>query len=237
MSVAEVAGLSGMGNATCYRFLTTLQSEGYLEQDRFSKRYQVTPKVLGFGFSYLHGLGYVDRAGPFLKQLADQTTESTSMTLLDDMEIVYIARYMAQSVLTINMPIGSRLPALFTAMGYVLLAALTQEELTRRLADSRFAAPTVHGPQSVSALVERLRMTAAQGYAVNDQYLERGIRSVAAPVYGASGKVVAAINVSAPTTRVSMPTIQTKITPLLLQSAKAISIALGYTGLQTRSQN
>jgi len=236
VSVAEVAELSGLSAVTCYRFLMTLQAEGYVEQDPFSKRYGITPKVLGFGFSYLHGLGYVDRATPFLKQLAEKTKESTSMALLDDTEIVYIARYMAQSVLSINLPVGSRLPACFTAMGYVLMASLSDEELTRRLATVYFSAPNPHGPQTLPSLVERIRATRKLGYAINDQYLEKGIRSAAAPIYGPLGNVVAAINLSAPVTRVSMGALSSKILPLLLRTASSISIALGYTGERALSR-
>lgn len=230
LSASQIAEYGALNTVTAYRFLTTLQGEGYLEQDPFTKRYSLTPKVLELGFRYLNGLGFIERAEPFLRRLAQQTGETTNMAVLDETEIVFVARVASRSLFSINIQIGSRLPACFSAMGQVLLAALDRTEVLRRISGIEFNPPTGRGPQTAQDLISILRHVSRKGHAINDQDLEIGIRSAAAPVCTESGAIVASINIAVPATRVSKSQLKTSLVPLLMSTAHDISRALGDTG-------
>lgn len=152
------------------------------------------------------------------------------MAVLDDVDIVYIARASIKRVMSINLAVGSRLPAYATSMGKVLLAYLDDDSLEDRLARLRLEPFTPHTITDVDALRSHLMEVRAAGYALNDQELEIGLRSVAAPVRDGTGAVVAAINVSMVAARQSRAAVERSIVPKLLQCAADISAGLGYRG-------
>lgn len=228
VSATVVAQYADLSTVTAYRLLTTLEAEGYIAQDAFTKRYSLSTKVLGLGFAYLNSLSYLERATPFLERLAQRTGEATSMAVLDQTEIVYVARVASRSLLSINLHVGSRLPAFYGAMGYVLLAALDETESNRRLASTTFRPPTRKGPQTRPAFVKNLSLVRRKGYAINDQFLEVGLRSAAAPVRDQTSAVIAAINIAVPAAAVSKRELVRSFAPSLIETARDISGMLGY---------
>ena len=192
--------------------------------------------MLELGYAYLSSLSLPEVAQPHMEALVAQVNESSSISVLDDTEVVYVARVPTRRIMSITLSVGTRLPAYATSMGRVLLAALPEAELSARLAriDMRPLSPTPSPtPTALRAVLERVRR---QGWAAVDQELEEGLRSLAVPIRDASGTVVAALNVSVHASRGTMTTLRRDILPLALDSATAIELDLRRaTGSDSRS--
>jgi IclR family pca regulon transcriptional regulator len=224
-TLSEVARLAGTTRATARRILLTLERLGHVRSD--GRRFSLTPRVLALGWSYLSSLNLWEIAQPLMEDLVEQTGESCSAATLDLPDIVYVARVPTRRIMSITLGVGTRLPAHATSMGRVLLAALDDEDLDAFLGGGRLPAlteRTITSPQVLRAAIEEVR---AQGWALVDQELELGLRSVAAPIQDAEGRTVAALNVSGAVSRVSLAKLRDDILPGLLETADAVSIALG----------
>lgn len=222
MTLAQVAQRTGYSRATARRFLHTLVELGYMRTD--GKSFALTPQVLGLGTAYLSGLGLPQIAQPHLEALSAQVGESTSVAVLDGTDIVYVARVATRRIMSVGIAVGTRFPAYATSMGRVLLAALDDAALDAVLdrTDLRPLTPrTIHEPAELRRELERVR---AQGWALVDQELERGLTSMAAPILDGRGTAVAALNVSAATMD-DTPQIDLARDPLL-ESARAIGADL-----------
>jgi len=192
VSIAEVAEATGLDRATARRCLLTLRELGYADYD--GKYFQLTPRVLRLGTGALAAMPLPQIVQPWLDQLSERIGQSSSVSILDEIEIVYIARAAQQRVMSIGLMPGSRLPAHCTSMGRVLLAALPPEQ-ARALIDHADLSPrTVHSITDPEEIMARLAQVRAEGYAVIDQEVEIGLRSIAVPVLNARGTVVAALN-------------------------------------------
>ncbi|MGQ2912150.1 IclR family transcriptional regulator domain-containing protein [Aeromicrobium sp.] len=222
MTLAQVAQRTGYSRATARRFLHTLVELGYMRTD--GKSFALTPQVLGLGTAYLSGLGLPQIAQPHLEALSAQVGESTSVAVLDGTDIVYVARVATRRIMSVGIAVGTRFPAYATSMGRVLLAALDDTALDAVLerTDLRPLTPrTIHEPAELRRELDRVR---AQGWALVDQELERGLTSMAAPILDGRGTAVAALNVSAATMD-DTPQIERARDPLL-ESARAIGADL-----------
>jgi len=194
--------------------------------------------VLALGQAYLSGLVYPGVALPHLEELAIATRESASMALLDGAEIVYVARASIRRVMSNNLSVGSRLPSYCTSMGKLLLAYLAPDELDDLLGAVEFVEYTHRTITDADTLKEALPQIRQRGYAVSERELDLTLRSVAAPVLDASGRVVAAINVSTFASGVPESELEETIIPRLIETASTISSALGFrpgTTLNRRS--
>ncbi|MDO5739976.1 MAG: IclR family transcriptional regulator C-terminal domain-containing protein [Ornithinimicrobium sp.] len=195
LTLSEVAKRAGLTRATARRFLHTLLTLGYARQH--DQRFALTPRVMRLGYAFLSGLPLADIAQPHLKGLSTHLGESTSVSVLDGPDILYIARVQTHRIMATAIPVGTRFPAYATSMGRVLLAHLPPPQLDSYLATTPLEPLTRHtltDPQDLRAELTRVR---AQGYAVADQQLALGLRSVALPLRD-EGEVVAAINCSMP---------------------------------------
>jgi IclR family pca regulon transcriptional regulator len=169
-----------------------------------------------------------------MEALVARVNESSSISVLDDTEIVYVVRVPTRRIMAITIAVGTRLPAYATSMGRVLLAGLAPDELDARLARTELRPLTARTVVDAGELRKRLERVRAQGWAAVDQELEEGVRSAAAPVRDATGRVVAALNVSAHASRTSMQALRREILPLLLETAAAVEAELRTVG-HTRS--
>lgn len=228
LSLSDVARRTGLTRATARRFLLTLVELGYVRTD--GRLFRLTPQVLHLGFAYLSSLGLTDLAQPHLEALSAAVGESTSASVLDGAEIVYVARVAARRLMMVGISVGTRFPAYATSMGRVLLAAAPAAVLDDVLAARPLTALTARTITDRGALLEEIDRVRAQGWAVVDQELEAGLRSVAAPVHGASGEVVAAINVSMSALQTAAPVPGTPVLDGLLATAAAISADLRTSG-------
>jgi IclR family pca regulon transcriptional regulator len=220
LGLSDVARATGLTRAAARRFLLTLVRLGYVRVD--GREFSLRPRVLELGWSYLSGLTLPEVAGPHLEALVARVRESSSVSVLDGDEIVYVARVPTKRIMTVLIAVGTRFPAHSTSMGRVLLAGLPHAELAAYLQRAEFTLHTdrtVTDPVELRAVVEHVRR---QGYAVVDQELEAGLRSAAAPIRDADGRVVAAVNVSAHASRTSMTELEEVLVPELLETARRI---------------
>ncbi|NUR96090.1 MAG: helix-turn-helix domain-containing protein [Kribbellaceae bacterium] len=228
LTLSEVARSVGITPATARRILLTLEELGYVRSD--NRRFSLTPRVLALGWAYLSSLDLGELAGPFMEELSAKTRESCSIATLDLPDIVYVARVPTSRIMTVALGVGARLPAYPTSMGRVLLAGLPDDELTSYL-DSLEAEPltdrTTTSPADLRAAITKAR---ADGYALVDQELELGLRSIAAPIRNSRGRVIAALNVSAHASRSTPTSLCEEFLPHLREAAAQITTALIHRG-------
>lgn len=231
LSLSDVARATGLTRAAARRFLLTLVSLGYVRSD--GRLFSLRPRVLELGYAYLSGLALPEIAGPHMEELVARLHESSSISVLDGHQIVYVVRVPTKRIMTVAISVGTRFPAAATSMGRVLLAELPPDELDGFLAGTRlerYTGKTVTDPDRLREIITEARR---QGYAIVDQELEEGLRSVAVPIRGAISGGTAAINVSAHASRVSMAALRGEILAALLDTAAQIEadvLAQGSAG-------
>jgi IclR family transcriptional regulator, pca regulon regulatory protein len=223
LTLSEVAARTGLTRATARRLLLTLGELGYVSTT--GRQFSLTPRILDIGYAYLSSLNVQQIAQPYLEALSERVHESVSVTVLDGPDIVYVARVPTKRIMTISLGLGSRLPAYCTSMGRVLLAELRPDELDAALPAS-LERHTEHTVATLPELAVVLKQVRAQGWAVVDQELEMGLRSVAAPLRDASGRAVAAMNISTQVARTTAEQIHEELVPVLVATATQISEAL-----------
>jgi IclR family pca regulon transcriptional regulator len=228
LALSEVARSTGLTRAAARRFLLTLVKLGYVSYS--GGRFSLRPRVLELGYAYLSSLSLPEVAQPHMEALVAQVNESCSISVLDDTDVVYVARVPTRRIMSITLAVGTRLPAFVTSMGRVLLAGLADEELEERLARIEIVPLTSRTVRDKPALRDILGTVRRQGYAATDQELEEGLRSIAVPLRGASGAVTAALNVSVHASRASMAVLRREFLPLALGTARAIEEDLRGTG-------
>ncbi len=221
LTLSEVAGIAGLARPTARRLLLTLQELGYVRSR--DNGYEPTPKVLGLGMSYVSALGLWDIARPHLETLVRRTGESSSMAQLDGSDIVYVARVSVPKIIALRVDIGTRFPAAQTSQGKVLLAGLSADDLSRTVEQpSRAGLPPFIGRTS-EQLLEELVQVRARGWALADEELAPGVRSVAVPVRDGTGAVRAAMNVTVHAAETSTERLVDEYLPLLIRAAGDVS--------------
>lgn len=223
-TLSDVAARTGLSRATARRFLHTLTDLGYAVN--VDSRFQLTPRVLELGTSYLSALTLPAIAQPRLEVLSRQVGESSSMSVLEGTDIIYVSRVPVRRIMTVNITIGTKFPAYATSMGRVLLAGLSEAELEETLAASPPQQLTTRSLPTVQEVREEVAATRERGWALVDQELEPGLRSLAAPITGPDGEVVAAINISTQSASHAVEDIRRVVLPQLLETARAISTDL-----------
>ncbi len=228
LSLSEVARATGLTRAAARRFLLTLVSLGYVRSD--GRLFSLRPRVLELGYAYLSGLELPDIAAPHMEELVARLHESSSISVLDGHQVVYVVRVPTKRIMTVAISVGTRFPAAATSMGRVLLAELTPDEFEAYMSEVKLDAYTSRTVTDPDRLREIVAEVARQGYAIVDQELEDGLRSVAVPIRGAASVGTAAINVSAHASRVSVDALRGEILPALLQTAAQIEADLRPQG-------
>lgn len=228
LSLSDIAELLGVNRTVPYRLIYTLESLGYLRQDKNTKRYELSSKVLELGFSYLQSLQLPDIARPFLEKIRDETGLSAHLGILDDQQVVYVGRAQARGVSVFSINVGSRIPAYVTALGKVLLAYEAEEVLESTLFAEELRAFTTNTLTDEQALKQEFEQIRAQQYALSNEEFEKGIRSIAVPIFQKDGRAVAAINVACYVTQFEVEDLITEALPVLKKAAEELSIYSGY---------
>jgi IclR family pca regulon transcriptional regulator len=230
LGVSELGRDIGLSRSTTHRYVATLVALGYLQQDPATRKYRLGPRVLDLGFSAINSMELREVAGPHLRELSDETGYTVNMAILDDLDIVYVDRYRnsqaGQRDIDLNLHVGARLPAYCTSLGKVLLAHLPDEERASRLERidfSRRGPNTITSKQALSAELELVRK---QGYAINNEELAYGLRSIAAPISNRSGEIVAALNLAAHRSMALTDDLIERFSPAVLKTAANISAEL-----------
>jgi IclR family pca regulon transcriptional regulator len=219
MRLSEVAQATGLTRAAARRFLLTLVELGYVRHDH--GRFSLRPRVLDLGYSYLSGWSFQEIAQPHMESLVREVNESSSISVLDDLDIVYVVRVPTRRIMTITLAVGTRLPAYATSMGRVLLSSLPPAELEARLRKVKLEPLTPHTVQTKKQLRAEIERARADGFAMVDQELEEGLRSAAVPITDAEGRV-AALNISVHASRAGMDDLREVFVPKVLETARAI---------------
>lgn len=223
LTLSEVAAATGVTRAAARRFLLTLVELGYVRTD--GRRFSLTARVLELGYAYLSSLSLPEVAEPHLETLVAEVKESSSVSVLDSPDIVYVARVPVRRIMTVAISVGTRFPAYATSMGRVLLAGLPEDALDRYLAQLRPEQLTGRTVASVEGLRAELHRIRAQGWALVNQELEDGLRAVAAPVRNPDGSVIAAVNISTHASR-TLESMRRELLPPLLATASRIEADL-----------
>jgi IclR family pca regulon transcriptional regulator len=221
MTLTEVATATGLARPTVRRILLTLEALGYVRTS--GPGYTLTPRVLELGITYVRSIGLWDVARPHMEALVARTGESTSMAQLDGSDIVYVARVAVPKIIALSVQVGTRFPAMQTSLGKVLLAALSPAELEEVLAQPSRSGVVPRWNPSRPERDAALREVRAQGWALTDEQLAGGIRSVAAPIRDGAGTVIAAMNVTVHAAETSVEVLVGDFLPLLLTTASEVS--------------
>jgi IclR family pca regulon transcriptional regulator len=224
LTLSEVAVATGVTRAAARRFLLTLADLGYVRSD--GRLFSLTPRVLDLGYAYLSSLSLPEVAEPHLEALVSEVNESSSVSVFDRGDCVYVARVPTSRIMTVAISVGTRFPAYATSMGRVLLAGLPDEELDAYINQVKLERLTSRTVASATALRAELMRVRAQGWSLVNQELEEGLRALAAPIRDKTGKVVAAVNVSAHASRASLEAMRKELLPPLLTAASRIEADL-----------
>jgi IclR family pca regulon transcriptional regulator len=224
LTIADVSRATGLTRAVVRRCLYTLKELGYAGTD--GRMYFLQPRILNLGYSYLSTAPVPIAAQPVLEEMSEALGEASSVAVLDDGAVVYVGRAATKRIMSVTLGVGSRLPAYCTALGRVLLAHLTDEQVDIELSKVDWTQHTKHTVTSRSRLEELLVEVRQEGFAINDQELEIGLRSIAVPVRNVVGTVVAAMNVSSQASRVSRRELVERCLPVLRNAAEKLSSQL-----------
>ena len=225
LSISQLSKRTGLSRASVRRCLHTLSKLGFAGTDD-ERNFHLRPRVLTLGHAYLSSTPVASAAQPILEHLSHILNESCSIALLDGIDVVYVARANVTRIMAIDLGVGTRLPAFCTSMGRVLLAHLSPEEVESVLVRVAFTRYTERTVTSAEKLRQALATVRKEGYAIIDEELELGLRSMGVPVLNAAGRAVAAISVEAHFQRVSLQDMQTRFLPYLRAAAKELSLLL-----------
>ena len=232
LNMSEIAELTGLNRATCYRFCQTLLRLGYLEEVD-ERKLRPGLKALSLAHSALRSRELPELAMPYLRELQTKINETVNLALLDGNEVVYVARVVSDHLVSLRLYVGSRLPAYASSLGRAMLAFLPEDEADAVIAASelkRITDNTIVEPRRLKAELLRIR---ARGFAVNDQEIAMGLRGVAAPVFSHTQRPIAAINVSIPRPLKMPNEIEDVLAPAVVETAKSISALASQLSLES----
>lgn len=224
MTLSEAAQRTGMTRAAARRFLLTLVRAGYAETD--GKHFRLRPKVLDLGFSYMSSLNLWEIAEPVLRELSAAIGETCSASVLEGHEIVYITFVPMARVITVGLGVGSRLPAFCSSMGRVMIADLPDDRREAFIAGCEMTPLTPRTVATREALREAVEAARRRGWALVDQEIEIGLRSLAVPVRSRWGRTVAAINTHVQAGRMSPEEMVERLLPPLVEASRRITASM-----------
>lgn len=227
LSLAEIAEIAGVTTPSALRIGYTLVSLGYLVRNPSTKGYRLGPRSLGLGMATLSSLSLLEIAEPYLRELRDTTTETVKMAVLDDTEVVYVARFPSHvHGTTMDHVVGTRLPAPLTSMGRAMLARMDDEEVRAIIGRSRLTALTARTVTDPKRILADIRRARDRGYAISDQGVTLQRRSVATALTDATGQAVGAVNIGGAVQRLSVAKLESDLAPPLRDTAAEISSVL-----------
>lgn len=223
-TLSQVAEATGLDRAGARRFLLTLEKLGYVRRE--GRSFHLTPRVLELGYSYLSTLPLRSIAEPIVRELVQEVNESSSISVLDGGDIVYVVRVPVKKIMTITLSVGSRVPAYCSAMGRVLLGGLPKSQTALILKDSITNRYTRYTMTSRQEVMKVIAADHAKGWSMCNQELEEGICSLAVPIMDREGRIVAAMNITANLSRTTPSEMVSKFLPCLRRAAERINSAI-----------
>jgi len=223
MTLSDIAKAADLDRSATQRVVHTLEALGYLFRVPETRTYGLTTKVLQFSYNYIRANELVDKASPYLLDISRRVGETTNLQELDGHEIVFVARFPGQHLVNIDIVVGARLPAMFTASGIAILSRLPEPRVREILASTSLEPMTPYTLTDERKLLDRIALTARRGYAIVENETVMGDISVAAPITDHDGHAVAAINISVPTSRWSRERVESELAPHIQVAATSIS--------------
>lgn len=220
LTLSETAEKAGLTRAGARRFLLTLVAAGYAVQE--GRRFLLSSRLISVARTWLSGSSLWTFAEPFMREVSSTLNESCSAAILADEDVVYMARVAGRRIVSVALHVGTRLPAYCTSMGRVLLSGLSEQDLSALLARATIRENTPKTVTDRDRLAELVRQARAEGFAIVDEELELGLRSIAVPVRDRSGAIVAAINVSTQSARFTVKEMEAEILPHLRRATTSI---------------
>ncbi|WLH14847.1 IclR family transcriptional regulator C-terminal domain-containing protein [Pseudomonas hefeiensis] len=221
MTLTEVAGVTGLTRAGARRILLTLEYLGYVSQE--NRKFSLTPKILDLGYSYLSANPLWELATPYMEEVVQQTGETCTISVLEGNDIVYIMRVATHRIMSVNLSIGSRLPAWATSMGRILLGGVTEKQLDSILSTSNIIGFTPRTVTDIESLKNIIALSRQRGFCFVNEELEEGLQSIAVPIFGRDGRIIAAMNVGGHANRVNRAGLLEIVLPHLQNAAFKIS--------------
>jgi len=226
--ITHIAKALNLSIGAVQRGTHTLQKMGYLRKDEGAQGYILGNKAWGLGLAIVKNIDLKQIAHPYLKELSAKINETVNLAILDGTEIVYVDRIKTEQIININLSIGSRLPVYCTSMGKSLLAFLSEVECLNVLETIEMNPITKNTITDKATLMEELYKVRKQGFSVNNKELDIGLRSVAAPVRGEAGKVIAAVNIAVPSSRITLEELKNRLSKKVKEVTRLISESMGY---------
>lgn len=231
LGVTELSKKLKLHKNNIFRLLATLEARGYIEQNKSTENYRLGLKSLELGQTFIRQMGLLRQARPTLEKLAEKANETTYLAIMRNQDVVYLDVVEANQTVRVASRVGLRLPTYCTAVGKVLICSESEEELRKKLPEQivKRTSKTLTDPKAV---VDHLKKVARQGYAIDDEEYEEGVRCIAAPVRDYTGNVVAAISISGPAMRMPDKKISEDLAQTVKEAGEEISRRLGYNIFQ-----
>lgn len=228
LGVTELSKRLKLHKNNVFRLLATLESRGYIEQNKVTENYRLGLKTLELGQTFIRQMGLLRQSKPVLESLVRQCNETTYVAILKDCNIIYLDSVETDMTVRVVPRVGSRLPAYCTAAGKIQLAYMSDEELENYLPVKELKRYTENTITDRDVLKKHLREIAEQGYAVDNEELDVGVRCVSAPIRDYTRRIIGAVSISGPSMRFSDDRMTKELTPLVKRAAEEISAKLGY---------
>jgi DNA-binding IclR family transcriptional regulator len=228
LGVTELSKRLNLHKNNVFRLLATLESRGYIEQNKVTENYRLGLKTLELGQTFVKQMGLLRQSRPVLEAMVRECNETSYVAILKDFYIIYLDVVETDLTVRVVPRVGSRLPAYCTAAGKVQIAYLNEEELEQYIPAKDLKAYTPNTLTDRNDLVRILGKVAEQGYAIDDEELDIGVRCVSAPIRDYTRRIVGAVSISGPSMRLSLERIDKELIPLVKRAAEEISIKLGF---------
>lgn len=228
MTIAEIGKKLGVSRSSAFRITYTLRHMGFLSTDKGDKLFDLGPRILGLGFSYLNNQDIIEIAKPHLEKLRDLTEVSSHLAIRAGKEVLYLDNITPNTSFVSNISTGERRPVYASVLGWVLLSSMGDDEIDELFADVEFESLTEQTPKSAKELIKRVRQAATDGYVISRGVIQRGGSTITAPIKDDSGVIVAVIDISGPDSAFDFDKLDDFYVPAVKSTAAEISKSLGY---------
>lgn len=227
LTLAAITAATNLDKSAAQRFVYTLHELGLLRKDEETKQYSLSPRLLEFAYAYIYSDGVIERAQPFLVEAHEKTGETVNLFVMDGVDIILVSRIPGRHVVSLNIQVGLRLPALYSATGRVIAGKLPASEREALLRQTKYHAYTPHSVTDRAEMRALVEKAGKDGYSVTRSQWFSGDISVGAPIIDGAGRVVGAVSTSAPDSQMTAVEAKTKLVPATIEAARKISVAMG----------
>jgi DNA-binding IclR family transcriptional regulator len=228
LGVTELSKRLKLHKNNVFRLLATLESRGYIEQNRATENYRLGLKALELGQTFIKQMGLLRQARPILDRMVEECNETAYVAIFKENHIVYLDVVETNLTVRVVSRVGSRLPAYCTASGKVHLAFMSEEELEATMAEQNLVQHTPTTLASADKLKAELEQVNAQGYAIDNEELDDGVRCIAAPIRDYTRRIVGAVSISGPNMRLADKRLEEELIPMILRAGEDLSTRLGF---------